>query len=80
MPERVTLDVAGFESVLFCHATPRDDEEVVLVDSRLERWEQVLSRPEAAPGQIHCRPTTNATRTEWRIKVLLQHHHHWEDS
>ncbi|MHA7274284.1 metallophosphoesterase family protein [Arthrobacter sp. TMT4-20] len=42
MPERVTLDAAGFGSVLFCHATPRDDEEVVLVDSRLERWEQVL--------------------------------------
>jgi predicted phosphodiesterase len=29
--------------VLFCHATPRDDEEVVLVDSRLDRWREVLS-------------------------------------
>jgi hypothetical protein len=29
--------------VLFCHATPRDDEEVVLVGSRLDRWREVLS-------------------------------------
>jgi putative phosphoesterase len=28
--------------VLFCHATPRNDEEVVLVDSSIARWEQVL--------------------------------------
>lgn len=35
MPERVTLNVAGFGSVLFCHATPRDDEEVFLVDRKL---------------------------------------------
>jgi putative phosphoesterase len=28
--------------VLFCHATPRNDEEVVLVDSPIARWEQVL--------------------------------------
>ncbi len=43
MPESVTLDVAGFGPVLFCHATPRDDEEVVLVDSRAERWLEVLA-------------------------------------
>jgi putative phosphoesterase len=27
---------------LFCHATPRDDEEVVLVDSPISRWATVL--------------------------------------
>ncbi|HEY2549125.1 MAG TPA: metallophosphoesterase family protein [Streptosporangiaceae bacterium] len=43
LPYRVTLPVAGFGPVLFCHATPRDDEEVVLVDSRLERWAEVLA-------------------------------------
>lgn len=42
MPEQVTIDVGGFGAVRFCHATPRDDEEVVLVDSRLERWAEVL--------------------------------------
>jgi putative phosphoesterase len=28
--------------VLFCHATPRNDTEIVLVDSPLERWAEVL--------------------------------------
>ena len=42
MPEQVTLSVAGFGPVRFCHATPRDDEEVALVDSRIERWREVL--------------------------------------
>jgi diadenosine tetraphosphatase ApaH/serine/threonine PP2A family protein phosphatase len=34
--------VEGLGKVLFCHASPRDDEEVVLVDSSLDRWEEVL--------------------------------------
>ncbi|CAM5266479.1 hypothetical protein SALBM311S_11179 [Streptomyces alboniger] len=37
------LDVHGHGKVLFCHATPRDDEEVVLVDSRLDRWADVFT-------------------------------------
>jgi predicted phosphodiesterase len=43
LPLSVLLDVAGFGPVLFCHATPRDDAEVVVVDSRLERWAEVLA-------------------------------------
>ena len=43
LPHPVTLSVDGFGEVVFCHATPRDDEEVVLVDSRLERWAEVLA-------------------------------------
>lgn len=43
MPEQVTLKIEGFGPVRFCHATPRDDQEVVLVDSRLERWAEVLA-------------------------------------
>jgi putative phosphoesterase len=37
-PLTVVLD-----GVLFCHATPRDDEEVVLVDSRPARWAEVFA-------------------------------------
>lgn len=37
LPLTVTLD-----GVLFCHATPRDDTEIVLVDSPLSRWAEVL--------------------------------------
>jgi predicted phosphodiesterase len=43
LPLSVLLDVDGFGPVLFCHATPRDDAEVVVVDSRLERWAEVLA-------------------------------------
>lgn len=43
LPARLELPVAGIGRVLFCHATPRDDTEVVLVDSHTERWDEVLS-------------------------------------
>ncbi|WP_328314871.1 metallophosphatase family protein [Streptomyces sp. NBC_00442] len=43
LPRSLSLSVKGLGKVLFCHATPRDDEEVVLVDSRLDRWADVLT-------------------------------------
>ena len=43
LPHPVTLDLAGFGPTVFCHGTPRDDEEVVLVDSPPERWAEVLA-------------------------------------
>ena len=43
LPHPVTLDVTGFGPVLFCHGTPRDDDEVVLVDTRLDKWAEVLA-------------------------------------
>ena len=42
LPHPVTVDVAGFGPVLFCHGTPRADDEVVLVDSRPQRWTEVF--------------------------------------
>jgi predicted phosphodiesterase len=49
LPLTVTLDIDGLGPTLFCHATPRDDEEVALVDSTLDRWAEVLAgRPERA--------------------------------
>ncbi len=47
LPHPVFQDVDGFGRVAFCHGTPRDDDEVVLVDSRLERWAEVFA--ELAP-------------------------------
>ncbi|MEV5961814.1 metallophosphoesterase family protein [Kribbella sp. NPDC051952] len=38
LPTTVTIG-----DVLFCHATPRDDEEMVLVDSPIARWAEVFS-------------------------------------
>lgn len=43
LPHPVTLDVDGFGPVVFCHGTPRDDDEVVLVDTRLERWAEAFA-------------------------------------
>ncbi|MEU5213803.1 metallophosphoesterase family protein [Streptomyces sp. NPDC020742] len=42
LPATLRLAVRGLGPVLFCHATPRDDEEVVLVDSRPDRWQEVF--------------------------------------
>lgn len=54
MPEQLVLDLPGFGPVLFCHATPRNDEEVVLVDSRTERWKEVLQNTPAEVQTIVC--------------------------
>ncbi len=43
LPHPVLVEVDGFGPVLCCHGSPRDDEEVVLVDSRLERWAEVFA-------------------------------------
>lgn len=43
LPHPVTLEVAGFGPVLFCHGSPRDDDEVVLVDTGLDRWAEVFA-------------------------------------
>ena len=45
----VTFELAGFGAVLFCHGSPRDDEEVVLVDTRLERWAEAFA---GLPAQV----------------------------
>ncbi|MEH0841415.1 metallophosphoesterase family protein [Micromonospora sp. CPCC 205711] len=54
LPLTVTLPVAGLGDVLFCHATPRDDEEVVLVDSRPARWAEVFAGLPATVGTVVC--------------------------
>ncbi len=43
LPLTVTLDVDGLGQTLFCHASPRRDEEMLLVDSSPERWATALS-------------------------------------
>lgn len=43
LPLSVRLEVDGLGSALFCHATPRRDDEVVLVDSPPERFAEVLA-------------------------------------
>jgi predicted phosphodiesterase len=54
LPYPVTLDLDGFGPVVFCHATPRDDAEVVVVDSRLDRWAEVLGSLPEQVGTVVC--------------------------
>ena len=49
LPHPVILDVRGFGPVAFCHGTPRDDNEVVLVDTRMERWAEAFA---GLPGDV----------------------------
>jgi predicted phosphodiesterase len=39
LPRTVSIDIDGLGPVLFCHATARDDEEIVLVDSPMAWFE-----------------------------------------
>ena len=54
LPHPVYLDVDGFGSVVFCHGTPRDDDEVVLVDTRLDKWSEVFADLDAAVQTVVC--------------------------
>ena len=54
LPLTVTLEVDGLGLVTFCHATPRDDEEIVVVDSRLGRWAEVFEGVDASVSGVVC--------------------------
>jgi putative phosphoesterase len=54
LPHPVTIELQGFGPVIFCHGTPRDDEEVVLVDTRLERWAEVFADLPAEVATVVC--------------------------
>jgi len=54
LPATLTLDVRGLGDVLFCHATPRDDEGMVFVDSDLPRWAEVLAGVPDSVGTVVC--------------------------
>ncbi|MEK8109046.1 metallophosphoesterase family protein [Micromonospora sp. M12] len=54
LPATATLEIDGLGLTLFCHATPRDDEEVVLVDSRMARWAEVFDGLPAEVTTVVC--------------------------
>ena len=43
LPHPLTLELEGFGPVMFMHGSPRDDAEVLLVDTRLERWAEAFA-------------------------------------
>lgn len=54
LPHPVTFEVAGFGPVLACHGSPRDDDEVVLVDTRVPRWREALAPVPAEVRTVLC--------------------------
>jgi diadenosine tetraphosphatase ApaH/serine/threonine PP2A family protein phosphatase len=54
LPHPVVRAVRGFGPVLFCHGSPRDDNEVVLVDTRLERWAEAFAGVPAEVRTVVC--------------------------
>jgi predicted phosphodiesterase len=54
LPLTVTLDIDGTGQTLFCHASPRRDDEMVLVDSPPQRWEAVFSGLGSDIGVVIC--------------------------
>ncbi len=54
LPHPVRRDLPGLGPTLFCHGTPRDDDEVVLVDSRLGRWAEVLADVDPEVTTVVC--------------------------
>lgn len=54
LPHPVVLDVASFGPTAFCHGSVRDDDEVVLVDTRMERWLEVLADLPAEVATVVC--------------------------
>jgi predicted phosphodiesterase len=56
LPERQTVEVDGLGHVLFCHATPRSDEEILTKISPDERWAAALEgaeEPVVVIGHTH---------------------------
>jgi predicted phosphodiesterase len=47
LPLTVTLDIDGLGPTVFCHASPRRDDEMILVDSPPRRWAEVLAGVDA---------------------------------
>jgi putative phosphoesterase len=54
LPHPVTLEIRGFGPVLFCHGSPRSDDEVALVDSSIDRWLEVLAEVDEAVRTVVC--------------------------
>jgi predicted phosphodiesterase len=52
LPLTVTLDIDGLGPTLFCHASPRRDDEMLLVDSPPERWADALA--DVGAGVVCC--------------------------
>lgn len=54
LPHPLCVEIDGFGPVMFCHGTPRHDDEVVLVDTRMEKWVEVFAELDPAIRTVVC--------------------------
>jgi predicted phosphodiesterase len=54
LPLTATLEIDGLGACVFCHASPRRDDEMLLVDSPVERWDAALSGLGADAQTVVC--------------------------
>jgi predicted phosphodiesterase len=54
LPLTVTVEIDGLGPAVFCHASPRRDDEMLLVDSPGQRWEAALSGLDAGVQTVVC--------------------------
>jgi predicted phosphodiesterase len=54
LPHSVVIDIDGFGPTVFCHGSPRRDDEVLLVDTRLERWAEAFADLPAEYSTVVC--------------------------
>ncbi|HZN72380.1 MAG TPA: metallophosphoesterase family protein [Micromonosporaceae bacterium] len=54
LPLTAELTLPELGRTVFCHATPRDDEEVTLVDSSLDRWAEVFTGLDSGVSTVVC--------------------------
>jgi predicted phosphodiesterase len=68
LPERLELEIEGLGTVLFCHGSPRSDEEMLLRTASDERLGRILANVEAAVvvcGHTHMQFDRRFDR--WRV-------------
>jgi predicted phosphodiesterase len=54
LPHPLVITIDGFGPVVFCHGSPRRDDELVLVDSPLSRWAEALAELPAEQQTVVC--------------------------
>lgn len=54
LPHPLVVNIAGFGQVLCCHGSPRRIDDVVLVDSGLQRWQEVFQNVDPNIKTVVC--------------------------
>jgi putative phosphoesterase len=68
LPERATLDVDGLGATLFCHASPRNDLDIVTGGTPAERFSLLLegvSKPVVVAGHTHMQLDFTVDGVRW---------------